>query len=135
MAVLFLVSSAVATSSSSNTAKVKDDGLPPIEQLQASLKREPGNAKLYVQLGQAYWAAGDYQNAFEALKQGVKLAPSSAAAHNWMGAFLMGRGGLWMEVLSPEKALRMAYDHNMVEPGTPIEEGGEVAFFPPVTGG
>jgi len=50
-------------------------------------------------------------------------------------AFLMGRGGLWMEVLSPEKALRMAYDHNMVEPGTPIEEGGEVAFFPPVTGG
>ena len=50
-------------------------------------------------------------------------------------AFLMGRGGLWMEVLSPEKALRMAYDHNMTEPDTLIEDGGEVAFFPPVTGG
>jgi molybdopterin synthase sulfur carrier subunit len=50
-------------------------------------------------------------------------------------AFLMGRGGIWMTVLSPEKALRMAYDHNMTEPATLIEEGGEVAFFPPVTGG
>lgn len=50
-------------------------------------------------------------------------------------AFLMGRGGLWMEVLSPDKALRMAYDHVMTEPDTLLEEGGEVAFFPPVTGG
>lgn len=50
-------------------------------------------------------------------------------------AFLMGRGGIWMDVLAPEKALRMAYDHVMTDPGTEIEEGGEVAFFPPVTGG
>lgn len=50
-------------------------------------------------------------------------------------AFLMGRGGLWMEVLAPEKSLRMAYDQVMTEPGTLIAEGGEVAFFPPVTGG
>lgn len=50
-------------------------------------------------------------------------------------AFLMGRGGVWMEVLAPDKALRMAYDQVMIEPDTLIEEGGEVAFFPPVTGG
>jgi molybdopterin synthase sulfur carrier subunit len=29
----------------------------------------------------------------------------------------------------------MAFDHVMCEPETPVREGGEVAFFPPVTGG
>ncbi|MFL9924973.1 molybdopterin converting factor subunit 1 [Herbaspirillum lusitanum] len=50
-------------------------------------------------------------------------------------AFLMGRGGIWAEVLAPEKALRMAYDQVMTEADTLIEDDGEVAFFPPVTGG
>jgi tetratricopeptide (TPR) repeat protein len=129
MAVLFLVSSAVATSSSSNTAKVKDDGLPPIEQLQASLKREPGNAKLYVQLGQAYWAAGDYQNAFEALKQGVKLAPSSAAAHNWMGAFLMGRGNLPDAISELRKAVSLdpEYARAHTNLGSALAKSGDLA--------
>lgn len=50
-------------------------------------------------------------------------------------AFLLGRGGIWMQVLAPEKALLMAYDQQMSGPDTLIREGGEVAFFPPVTGG
>ena len=50
-------------------------------------------------------------------------------------AFLMGRGGIWAEVLGPEKNLRMAYDHEMTEADTELADGGEVAFFPPVTGG
>jgi molybdopterin synthase sulfur carrier subunit len=29
----------------------------------------------------------------------------------------------------------MAYDHEMTEADTEIVDGGEVAFFPPVTGG
>ena len=75
-----------ASSSAQVSSKPKDEVLPSLSQIQASLKREPGNAKLYIQLGQVYWAAEDYQNAFEALKQAVKLAPASAEAHNWMGA-------------------------------------------------
>ena len=47
----------------------------------------------------------------------------------------MGRGGVWAEVLGPEKNLRMAYDHDMTEADTEVVDGGEVAFFPPVTGG
>ena len=50
-------------------------------------------------------------------------------------AFLCGRGGAWAEVLAPGRALRMAYNHQMTEPETPVTEGCEVAFFPPVTGG
>jgi molybdopterin synthase sulfur carrier subunit len=29
----------------------------------------------------------------------------------------------------------MAYNQQMAEPGTPLSEGCELAFFPPVTGG
>lgn len=49
--------------------------------------------------------------------------------------FLRQRGGAWAEVLAEGRALRMACNHQMTEPATPITEGCEVAFFPPVTGG
>ena len=49
--------------------------------------------------------------------------------------FLIARGGAWAEALAHERALRMAFNHVMCEPGAPVLEGGEVAFFPPVTGG
>ena len=50
-------------------------------------------------------------------------------------AFLSERGSLWAETLAEGKALRMAYNQAMSDASTPIEDGGEVAFFPPVTGG
>jgi molybdopterin synthase sulfur carrier subunit len=49
--------------------------------------------------------------------------------------FLIARGGAWAEALGRERALRMAFDQVMCEADTPVREGGEVAFFPPVTGG
>lgn len=48
---------------------------------------------------------------------------------------LIARGGAWAQALAHERALRMAFNHVMCAPETPIQEGGEVAFFPPVTGG
>ncbi|MGZ5200316.1 MAG: molybdopterin converting factor subunit 1 [Telluria sp.] len=57
---------------------------------------------------------------------------------NTVGAvrdFLVARGGAWAEALSHQRALRMAFDQVMCEPGTEVRDGGEVAFFPPVTGG
>lgn len=48
---------------------------------------------------------------------------------------LIARGGAWAQALAHERALRMAFNHIMCAPDTPIQEGGEVAFFPPVTGG
>jgi molybdopterin synthase sulfur carrier subunit len=50
-------------------------------------------------------------------------------------AFLIARGGAWAEALGQDRALRMAFDHVMCDPETTVAEGGEVAFFPPVTGG
>lgn len=49
--------------------------------------------------------------------------------------WLTGRGGAWAETLAEGKLLRMACNHVMTEAKTPITEGCEVAFFPPVTGG
>jgi molybdopterin synthase sulfur carrier subunit len=61
--------------------------------------------------------------------------PSGVATVGAVRDFLIGRGGAWADALAHERALRMAFDHVMCEPATPIREGGEVAFFPPVTGG
>lgn len=57
---------------------------------------------------------------------------------NTVGAvrdLLIARGGAWAETLSHGRALRMAFNHVMCEPETQVLDGGEVAFFPPVTGG
>jgi molybdopterin synthase sulfur carrier subunit len=48
---------------------------------------------------------------------------------------LIERGNPWAEVLAEGKVLRCALNHHMVEASTPLQDGAEVAFFPPVTGG
>lgn len=50
-------------------------------------------------------------------------------------AHLIERGNPWAEVLANGKVLRCALNQHMVDAGTPLQEGAEVAFFPPVTGG
>lgn len=50
-------------------------------------------------------------------------------------AFLCSRGGVWADALAEGKALRIACNQQMAASDTPISEGCELAFFPPVTGG
>ena len=49
--------------------------------------------------------------------------------------YLIARGGAWAETLAHGRALRMAFNQVMCPDSTPLQDGGEVAFFPPVTGG
>src|SRR6516165_7185414 len=63
-----------------------------VSQIQEEISRHPANSKLYVRLGLAFWARNDYAQAFEAFERAVKLGPSSAEAHNWLGAALMQKG-------------------------------------------
>jgi molybdopterin synthase sulfur carrier subunit len=49
--------------------------------------------------------------------------------------FLLRRGGVWAEALAEHRVLRMACNQQMTSAGTPLTDGCEVAFFPPVTGG
>ncbi|MES2105002.1 MAG: molybdopterin converting factor subunit 1 [Pseudomonadota bacterium] len=50
-------------------------------------------------------------------------------------SWLVARGGVWAEVLAEGRALRMAYDQQMCGADMLVSDGGELAFFPPVTGG
>jgi molybdopterin synthase sulfur carrier subunit len=50
-------------------------------------------------------------------------------------AHLIERGNPWAEVLADGKVLRCALNQHMVDASTPLQDGAEVAFFPPVTGG
>lgn len=53
--------------------------------------------------------------------------------------WLLARGGVWAEVFavpaSGRGVLRAAVQQEMAADDTPLTEGAEVAFFPPVTGG
>lgn len=49
--------------------------------------------------------------------------------------FLRKRDAAWNEALAEGRALRMACNQEMASADTPVSEGCEVAFFPPVTGG
>jgi molybdopterin synthase sulfur carrier subunit len=49
--------------------------------------------------------------------------------------YLMQRNAVWAEALGNKKALRMAYNKKMLTTDIALENGGELAFFPPVTGG
>jgi molybdopterin synthase sulfur carrier subunit len=48
---------------------------------------------------------------------------------------LVGRGGAWAEEFAPGRAVRAAVNQDMAGGDTPVGDGDEVAFFPPVTGG
>jgi sulfur-carrier protein len=61
--------------------------------------------------------------------------PDSVQTVGDVRAFLRERGGAWAETLAEGRSLRMAYNQQMTSAATRIADGGEVAFFPPVTGG
>ena len=48
---------------------------------------------------------------------------------------LAARGGAWAEVFGDNDRLLAAVNQQMVPMHTSIDDGDEVAFFPPVTGG
>ena len=128
ISILAVVWCTAAEASPAQTSTTRQDAASSIPQIQASLKREPGNAKLYVKLGQAYWSAGAYEDAFDSLKQAVKLAPSSAEAHSWMGAFLMGRGNLPDAIAELRKALALdpRYARAYTNLGSALAKSGDL---------
>jgi molybdopterin synthase sulfur carrier subunit len=50
-------------------------------------------------------------------------------------ALLRSRGGAWADALAESKRVRAAVNQNMAAGDTPVADGDEIAFFPPVTGG
>ena len=49
--------------------------------------------------------------------------------------FLAKRGDVWAELFNGKQTIRAAINHELVDNMAKINDGDEVAFFPPVTGG
>ena len=64
----------------------------------------------------------------------VEAAPSVTDVAELLD-WLRARGGAWNDELAPSRLLRVAVNQEMADLGTPLNEGDEVALFPPVTGG
>jgi molybdopterin synthase sulfur carrier subunit len=71
----------------------------------------------------------------EALGAGetVEIVPGTSIAA--LRDQLIARGGRHAEALHRQRALRAALDQRMAEEDAALQDGAEVAFFPPVTGG
>lgn len=78
---------------------------------------------------------------FASLREGLELSGESIAVPldvktiADLRSHLIGRGSPWSEVLAGHKVIRCALNQEMVKDTTLLEEGAEVALFPPVTGG
>lgn len=71
----------------------------------------------------------------EALGPGESVAVEPGATLGQLRDALIARGGRHAEALARGRALRCALDQVMQDEATPVPDGAEVAFFPPVTGG
>ncbi|MGH8617114.1 MAG: molybdopterin converting factor subunit 1 [Burkholderiales bacterium] len=61
--------------------------------------------------------------------------PPGIADIGSLRAHLAARGGAWAEALASTRLVRAAVNQDMADGVTPVKDGDEIAFFPPVTGG
>ena len=71
----------------------------------------------------------------EAIGQGGEATSTNAATLAGLRDELIARGGAHAHALARGKSLRVAMNQLMVQESAELQEGAEVAFFPPVTGG
>lgn len=61
--------------------------------------------------------------------------PAGASTLGALRAQLSQRGEAWSREMAAGRNLRAAVNQEIAGPDTPVKDGDEVAFFPPVTGG
>ena len=61
--------------------------------------------------------------------------PAEVKTVTQLRAWLVARGEPWSTAFAEIKRIRAAVDQAMAQDATPLHDGAEVAFFPPVTGG
>ena len=73
----------------------------------------------------------------EALGTGGALdwTPAADPTAAELRAWLRTQSDAHAQALAPGRAVRVAIDQVLADDATPLHDGAEVAFFPPVTGG
>jgi tetratricopeptide (TPR) repeat protein len=99
-----------------------------VDQIEAAIKRDPANSKLYVELGLAYWDKNDSQHALDAFQQAVRIGPSSAEAHNWLGVALMEKSDLPGAIAELRKAVSLnpTYARAYANLGSSLSTSGDL---------
>lgn len=69
------------------------------------------------------------------LAQETIALPAQLASVAGLLDHLRARGGEWQTALAPAQPYRVAVNQDMADISTPLQDGDEVAIFPPVTGG
>jgi molybdopterin synthase sulfur carrier subunit len=64
----------------------------------------------------------------------VEIPPAVATVGELM-VWLASRGEEYAHAFENRNVIRAAINHGHVRPETPIKDAGEIAFFPPMTGG
>ena len=75
------------------------------------------------------------REAFGTAGETLVLAADDSPTVAGVVAALRARGGVWAVELAPGRAVRFAVNHCVAQPDTAVQDGDEVAVFPPVTGG
>ena len=63
------------------------------------------------------------------------VLPADVSNINTLKNYLAGRGEVWADLFNGKQTIRAAINHELVDDMMEINDGDEVAFFPPVTGG
>ena len=61
--------------------------------------------------------------------------PAGVTTVEGVRALLAARGNVWAHELAAGRAFRAAVNQDIASANTPVNDGDDVAFFPPVTGG
>ena len=77
---------------------------------------------------------GCLRERLQSAEESLVLARETAAVEDIITA-LRARGGVWREELDGRRALAFAVRQQFADLGEKVQDGDEVAIFPPVTGG
>ena len=67
-------------------------------------------------------------------EEGIPLPPGVATVGD-LATWLRERDAAGASAFAPGSPVRAAVNQDFAKPDTPVRDGDEVAFFPPVTGG
>jgi tetratricopeptide (TPR) repeat protein len=81
---------------------------------ETAVKNDPANFELYVELGMAYFHAGQLDEAMAAFRQAIVLNPSAASAYNGMGRVYYHTGPAQAAIEAYEHAI--ALDRHYIDP-------------------